>query len=488
MHTKNETRFVVVNHNESSPAEAAFAARFGSRVIGQPAALEVAQAAYNLAKNPLRDRTRPIGIFFLAGPSRTGKSLTAVCLAEIYHNNPDALTRIPASDYTEDHEIQDLKGAPPSYVGYRDPKDPKNKLDEREIDPYSKVSTHNLRRVRLGSQEKIDIVVIEEFEKASPDFFKFWMGVFDKGVAQLRNGEIVDFTNTIFILTSNIGMDRAEHEAKGGLGFISRERKLEHAEIQSIVGEEMRRAYKPEFRNRLDAVVVFKPFDNDSLFKIVDAEVELVQKRINEEMEAGEDFLLDVTAEARKLLLAGVNFNVAELKRSMSRELLVPLGRLLAAGHLSGGDTVRVGVSSDGKSLEFAIAAGAYGVSEVEASISKLRKQGNHSPVNLGLQREIRKVTTGARSQMNKEWVVMLSAAGKNRMAERAADLHNTMASVLEMKIIESRYTHVAPYVFSVVCRASREQINLLARLHAEDELSINEAGKSSGSDPEFID
>lgn len=467
--TKNNTNtFVVVNHEELTAAEKSFGERFSARVIGQPGALTVAQMAYNLAKNPLRDKSRPIGIFFLAGPSRTGKSLTGVALAEFFHNNPDAMTRIQASDYTEDHQLLELKGAPPSFVGYRDPKDPKNKLESHETDPYSVISTHNLRRVRLGSGELVDIVVIEEFEKSSQDFYKFWMGVFDKGVARLGNGDVADFRNTIFILTSNIGMDELEKRATRSIGFRAQESKVEEGDIESCVEEAMRRTYKPEFRNRLDAVVVFKPFKADTLLKIVDSELAQVQERINKEMPAGQDFLLVVGDEAKHHLLATVNNNVAELKRVINRDVLMPLGRLLNSSQVCGGDVVRID-AVEGK-LQFRVASEGFGVPEHEKELSKFGSR----VVNLTLQREVRKAAHNAKGQAAESWSVILTGGTKELMSAKAVELLHTMEQILGLKVSYVGYERVAPFIFTSVVSATREQIQILARLHAEDELMIN--------------
>jgi len=470
---KNSTKFTVVDHTGLSLSEVAFAERFSGRVIGQPAALQVAQLAYNMAKNPLRDKTRPIGIFYLCGPSRTGKSLTGVALAEIFHNDPEALTRIQASDYTEDHQLLELKGAPPSYVGFRDPKDPKNKLEDHETDPYSVVSPHNLRRVRLASGEVVDIVVIEEFEKSSPDFYKFWMGVFDKGVSRLGNGQVADFRNTIFILTSNLGMDQVERKP---IGFRQEERSANAAEIESTIHEAMARTYKPEFRNRLDAVVIFKPFTSDTLMQIVDAEIAVVQKRISDEMEAGKDFMVEVTSEAKHFMLRAVSNNVAELKRVINRDILMPLGRLISTGKVEGGDIVRITVKAEGTALEYAVAKNAYGVGENEA-IAQGRGDGT---VNLSLQRNIRKAKLGASTQGVQDWHVMFTAPTERKMSVKAASLLETLSNVLELKVKNISYQKVSPYIFSVVVAASREQINVLAQIHAEDDLAMNPAAREA--------
>jgi ATP-dependent Clp protease ATP-binding subunit ClpA len=469
--TNNNTgTFLVVDHEELTDSEKAFGERFSARVIGQPGALKIANLAYNLVKNPLRDKTRPIGIFYLAGPSRTGKSLTGVALGELFHNDPDALTRIQASDYTEDHQLLELKGAPPSYVGYRDPKDPKNKLEDGDTDPYSVISSHNLRRVRLNSNETVDIVVIEEFEKSSPDFYKFWMGVFDKGVARLGNGQIADFRNTIFILTSNIGMDELEKRTTRSIGFVDRSEKVSAVDVESVVTEAMRRAYKPEFRNRLDAVVVFQPFTGDVLLKIVDSELAAVQDRINNEMPAGEDFMLLVSDDAKKRLLKTVDNNVAELKRVVNRDVLMPLGRLLNGGKVNGGDIVRID-EVDGE-LRYSVAANAFGVTDHEKHMRQLGPKG----ANLRLQREVRKAALNAKSSGMEQWSVIVTCGSMKEMAEKSADIMGTITRVLELQAIHVSYERVRPFIFSAIVVASKEQIAILGRLHAEDELMINRA------------
>src|SRR5262249_25429452 len=154
---------------------------------------------------------------------------------------------ITAEDYLDDSQLSDLTGATPKYVGHRNPVDV-SKLPREllmKVDGYSKVSNWNRVRVRIDSKEYIDIVVIEEFEKSGYDFFKFWMEVFDKARKTLGNGEMADFRNTVFILTSNLGMDKVEHEESGGIGFNAKPKKLTHPEIVKIVKDAMKRRYRP---------------------------------------------------------------------------------------------------------------------------------------------------------------------------------------------------------------------------------------------------
>lgn len=366
MNMSKTTQFTIVNTTEISGSEKVFVNGFASRVVGQPAALSIAQLAYRSARNPLRDRTRPIGIYYLVGPSRTGKSLTGEVLAELFHGRREALTRIQASDYEQDHQILDIKGAPPSYIGYRDPQDAKNRLEPDEVDPSSIISTHNLKRVKLGSKERVDIIVIEEFEKSSYDFYKLWMGVFDKGKLKMANSQTVDFTNTIFVLTSNLATDELEKMASGGIGFGSQPKILNEDDVKSVVDRAMMRRYKKEFRNRLDAVVIFKPLTMADMTNVIDAEIRLLGERIFLQMTSSTYFELCVEPSAKFFLLARSGTEVAVLKRVLNSEVLMPLGRLLDDDNrrIHGDDIVRIFHDGQSSGLSFAVGKGAVGGSD----------------------------------------------------------------------------------------------------------------------------
>ena len=337
-----------------------FVSQFAERVIGQPDAQQIALQAYNAAHNPLRDMSRPIGIYLLIGPSRTGKTLTAETLALLLHGNRDALIRLQGGDYREEHQVLDLKGSPPSYVGYKDPTEEKGKLAESDVDPVSVISNHNLKRVRLGSDSPVNIVLLDESEKACPEFFKLWMGIFDTGTLRLGNGEMADFRNTIFIMTSNLGMAAVEKLASGGIGFTNGAREVTRQDVQSVVGRALVQVYPPEFRNRIDAVVIFQPLKRDDMQNIVKHEIVLVQERIDKQLQRGHSFALQVSAAAQEYLLQETlsNYNsIAELKRVITRQVVMPLGRELQRGTIKPGDVVRVSVSEAG-SLSFAAERG----------------------------------------------------------------------------------------------------------------------------------
>lgn len=477
MNTTTNIPFVVVDATELNASEQAFAEQFGSRVIGQPGAAQVALMAYNASKNPLRDRNRPIGIYYLVGQSRTGKSLTAEVLAEIFHGDRDALIRIQASDYEEDHQIMDIKGAPPSYVGYRDPKDPKHKLEEHEEDPYSVVSTHNLNRVRLGSKEKVNIVVIEEFEKSAYNFYKLWMGVFDKGTLKLGNGQTVDFTNTIFVLTSNLATDELEKMSKPGIGFRNEVKELTQADVTSTVEKAMALRFKKEFRNRLDAVVIFKPLTNGDIANIVDAELRQVTDRIYDQVPRGSVFTLEFEQSAKDFLLAKAGREVAELKRVIARELLQPLGRLLnpESRKVNGGDLVRVSHDGTSEHLTFAVASGRGGQSEAE----NMFPYGGDTPESakgLSFQRRVAQAKRGATKDKQKDWSVILTTDAQDELLNESRGLLNDFEQIYEVEVTWVGYSRKSPWMFSCNVVATEEQMKLIRSQNPE--LTVNPIGK----------
>ncbi len=355
-----------------NPKEEWFVGQFAQRVIGQPEALQVALQAYNAAHNPLRDMSRPIGIYLLIGPSRTGKSLTAETLALLLHGNKDALIRLQGGDYRQEHQVLDLKGAPPSYLGYKDPAEEKGKLVENEVDPVSVISNHNMKRVRLGSDSTVNIILVDESEKAHPDFFKLWMGIFDTGTLRLGNGEMVDFSNTIFIMTSNLGMAAVEKLARGGIGFTNGQRDVTKEDVQTVVSQALVQVYPPEFRNRIDAVVVFQPLQDSDMRNIVRQEIALLQERIDKQLQRGKSFALKVTESAQDFLLQETlnkHKSIAELKRIVYRQIEMSLGRELQRGTIQGGDVVHVSLGAAG-TLSFALERGATEEESIAANVA----------------------------------------------------------------------------------------------------------------------
>jgi len=324
-----------------------FVERFAGKVIGQPGACDVARLIYKAMNNPLRDRNRPLGVFALIGPSRTGKSFTAKALASLIHNDEKALVKLNCGDYTESHQVLEIKGAPPSYAGYQDPGKIKH-LQPQDEDGTSPLSPHNLARARRGSRRPVNIVLLDEFEKGHRELFKIFMSIFDDGQFTFGNGVKADYSDTVFILSMNLGMDKFE-QSRQPVGFKTSSTNSAVEDLEIIVAREMRRYFKPEFRNRIDRVVVFKPHDHKGLVSIVRAEVMKLQMRILTGLEVSRCFLLTIDdAACEHILRLGDASDAAALKRVMEQVIVPALDSLRGHGDLGFGDRVTITVGDDG--------------------------------------------------------------------------------------------------------------------------------------------
>lgn len=482
---------IVLDPYTPSPSEEAFVHQFGRKIVGQPAAEQIAAMVHNAYSNPFRDKTRPIGVYYLVGPSRTGKSYTGEVLAELMHGTQEALTRLQCGDYEEDHQVADLRGAPPGYIGFKDVG--KLKLTADDEDPTTPISNHNLMRLRMKSGKEIDIVLLEEFEKSSYDFYKFWMGAFDKGKVKLSDGRIVDFTSTVFILTSNLGMERLEDLAKGSIGFTNGgPKKVTEADVKGVVDEEMKRRYKPEFRNRLDAVVIFRPFSAEELGKIVVTELTRIQDRISKQAPVGKRFKLVCDEGARKQLLIQTGTNVAELKRVMQKELLTPLGRLFNLGKLPPACTVTVSYNAHLERFDFGMVPGtAAEVKAQEEEAAKAAKAAQPTDTKDGAKPKapllleapkdsktpkdpkgdpkkaalFQPLSESSRSRGLDRYLIQTQAKSLNEVDDRGEEIMNYVLEILDLDIEYEATTHRAPYRFDLMVWGSEEQMKMLKKL-----------------------
>ena len=225
------------------------------RVIGQDKAVETVVRAIQRSRLGLRDPKRPIGTFFFLGQTGVGKTYLAQCLAEEMFGSKDAMIRFDMSEYMEKHTVSLLVGAPPGYVGHEDG----GKLTEAvRRKPYS-------------------IVLFDEIEKAHPDIFNILLQVLDEGRLTDRQGHIVDFRNTIIVLTSNVGT-RQLQEFGSGVGFTSSE--MSQKETNKMLLKALQKQFPPEFVNRIDNVVTFEPLSRETINRIVRFEIGLLQQRL----------------------------------------------------------------------------------------------------------------------------------------------------------------------------------------------------------------
>ena len=278
------------------------AAVLQQRVIGQDKAINTIVKAIQRSRMGLRDPKKPIGTFFLLGPTGVGKTHLAQCLAEEMFGNRDAIIRFDMSEYIEKHTVSLLVGAPPGYIAHEDG----GKLTEAvRRKPYS-------------------IVLFDEIEKAHPDIFNVLLQVMDEGRLTDRQGHIVDFKNTIIIMTSNVGT-RQLSEFGGGIGFDAGE--IDDKQSERTLTKALNRTFPPEFVNRLDNIVVFNPLNRESLAQILSLELYPLKLRL-EVM----GYELEVTEETREKLLKESldrKFGARPLKRAIQTWIEDPITDLL---------------------------------------------------------------------------------------------------------------------------------------------------------------
>ena len=229
--------------------------RLKKRIIGQDKAVETVVRAIQRSRLGLRDPKRPIGTFFFLGQTGVGKTYLTQCLAEEMFGSKDAMIRFDMSEFMEKHTVSLLVGAPPGYVAHEDG----GKLTEAvRRKPYS-------------------IILFDEIEKAHPDIFNVLLQVMDEGRLTDRQGHIVDFRNTIIVLTSNVGT-RQLQEFGTGIGFAANE--MDQKQVNATLLKALQKQFPPEFVNRIDNVVTFEPLSRDTIAQIVRIEVSLLQQRL----------------------------------------------------------------------------------------------------------------------------------------------------------------------------------------------------------------
>ena len=280
------------------------------RVIGQDEAVRAVADAVLRARAGLKDPRRPTGVFLFLGPTGVGKTELAKALAEQLFDTEDALIRIDMSEYQEKHTVSRLVGAPPGYVGYEEG----GQLTEAvRRKPYS-------------------VILFDEVEKAHRDVFNVLLQVFDDGRLTDAQGRTVDFKNTVIIMTSNLGSHHLMEgvDSKGSLNEMA----------QKSVMDELRQHFRPEFLNRIDEVVMFKPLTQEQITRIVDLLMKDLKKRL-----ADHRIDLDLTQKAREhVAKEGYDplYGARPLKRVIQHRIENPLATRILAGDFAEGDTINV--------------------------------------------------------------------------------------------------------------------------------------------------
>jgi ATP-dependent Clp protease ATP-binding subunit ClpB len=294
------------------------------RMIDQDEAIEAVSNAVRRSRSGLQDRNRPIGSFIFLGPTGVGKTELCKALAEFLFDDERHMVRIDMSEFMERHSVARLIGAPPGYVGYEEG----GRLTEAvRRQPYS-------------------VVLLDEIEKAHRDVFNVLLQVLDDGRLTDGQGRTVDFSNTIIVMTSNIGSPIIMEFARNDGDHLGRDRETRERELRERVMEVMQREFLPEFLNRIDEVIFFHPLGREEIRQIVDLQIIRLQKQLEEE-----GYSIDVTPAVKDLLAEeGYDpvYGARPLKRVIQQRLQNALANEILAGNIAEGATIHVDVARDG--------------------------------------------------------------------------------------------------------------------------------------------
>ncbi len=303
--------------------------RLSGKVIGQDEAIDKLSKAIQRTRAGLKDPTRPIGSFVFLGPTGVGKTELAKVLAKYLFDKDEALIRVDMSEYMEKFSVSRLIGAPPGYVGYEE----------------GGVLTEKVRR------KPYSVILLDEIEKAHPDVFNILLQVLDDGILTDSLGRRVDFRNTIIIMTSNIGARDIKNMGKG-IGFAGQgENTFDYAKMKSTIQDALKKVFNPEFLNRIDDVITFKPLEKEDIYHIIDVLSEELFHRIKEvgynvELTKGaKDFITDKGFDPK--------YGARPLKRAIQRYIEDPLAEALLENKKPEGSTIKIKLNKSRDDLSF---------------------------------------------------------------------------------------------------------------------------------------
>jgi len=301
-----------------------------NRIIGQQEAIVAVSKAVRRARSGLKDPRRPVGVFTFLGPTGVGKTELARALSEFMFGSDDALIRLDMSEFMERHTVARLVGAPPGYIGYDD----------------GGQLTEAIRR------KPHSVILLDEIEKAHPDVYNILLQIFDDGHLTDAKGRKVDFRNAVVIMTSNLGSDLIKRDSR--LGFSTKQEdgktfEQDYSRMHDKVMEEVKRFFRPEFLNRIDASVVFHALEQEHIIQIVDLMLDQVQKEVKEQE------MTMVVTEAAKAKLAEEGYDphmgARPLRRVIQSRIEDKLSDEILSGKYVAGDTIILDVNDDGEIL-----------------------------------------------------------------------------------------------------------------------------------------
>ncbi|OPZ95438.1 MAG: ATP-dependent Clp protease ATP-binding subunit ClpC [Bacteroidetes bacterium ADurb.Bin416] len=287
------------------------------KIIGQDKAVDSVVKAIQRNRVGLKDPNRPIGAFLFVGPTGVGKTHLAKLLSEAMFDSKDALLRIDMSEFMEKFSVSRLVGAPPGYVGYEEGGQLTEKVRRK---PYA-------------------VILLDEIEKAHPDVFNLLLQVMDEGRLTDSLGRMINFKNTILIMTSNVGTRQLKDFGKG-IGFSTQTDSMSGEHARNVIQKALNKTFAPEFLNRIDDVIHFDPLQKESILQIIDLEMDAFNQRVE-----NLGFLLDISAETKSFLADkgyDIQFGARPLKRAIQQYLEDELAELILGGSLKPGDRISI--------------------------------------------------------------------------------------------------------------------------------------------------
>ncbi len=322
-----------------------FEEKLSHRIVGQDRAVHRMSGLFQIYQSGLTVPGRPIGNLLFLGPTGSGKTRLVEATAEVLYGTDRSFIKIDCGEFQHSHEIAKLVGSPPGYLGHRETQPA---LTQEAIDQFH------------SDRLQLTLMLFDEIEKASDALWKLLLGILDKATLTLGDNRRVDFSKCIIIMTSNLGGSEISRMMMGrGLGFASAAQKLDSKEtdlsIYHTALESARRKFSPEFMNRIDKVIVFRPLSREDLEQILDLELNSVQRRILDSP-LEQKFVFHCSEAARQFLLeegTDPQYGARPLKRAIERHVIFPLANMSATHQIQLGDLVQVDYNPESHQLVF---------------------------------------------------------------------------------------------------------------------------------------
>jgi ATP-dependent Clp protease ATP-binding subunit ClpB len=348
--------WIPLNAEERCDEAGVFEEGLSSRIVAQDEAVRVMSQLYQLYLADLNMPNKPIGTLLFLGPTGSGKTRVVEAASEVLFDDSYAMVKIDCAEFQHSHEISKLIGSPPGYLGHRE--------------THPMLSQENIDRFQTPAN-KLTFVLFDEIEKASDALWQLLLGILDKATLTLGDNRRVDFSKCVIVMTSNLGAREMSVVTEGQLGFAPSEESSSEldARLVKIAIEAARRKFSPEFINRLDKIVVFQTLTRAAMERVLDLELDVLQRRI---LSTGRSaFILKCSDEAKEFLLKegfDRRYGARPLKRAIERHILVPVSNMISTGQLSTGDILLVDINDGQSGFRFGKASPALSLDHCEQS------------------------------------------------------------------------------------------------------------------------